>query len=270
MSLVSVLIPTFNREELVERAVMSVLNQTYENLECLVIDDASTDKTLEVLKSIDDKRLKVISLESNRGVSYARNTGFQQASGDYIALLDSDDEWLRDKLEKQLPLLNEYPLVHGEEIWIRNGKRVNQKKVHKKSGGNIFERCLHLCLISPSASIMRRELYKEMNGFREDFPVCEDYELWLRVTCKYDVGFISEPVITKYGGHSDQLSRKYFAMDYWRVKAMDELRKTGTLSEDQEFELNAVLKEKCHILKLGYTKHNNLEHLPYVESLLNG
>lgn len=267
MPLVSVLIPTFNRQETIGRAVSSVLKQTHQELECIVIDDASTDKTLALLAAIDDPRVKVISLSENRGVSFARNKGFSQAKGEAIALLDSDDEWLEDKLERQLPLLEKYPLVHGEEIWVRNGKRVNQKKVHRKEGGRIFERCLHLCLISPSATLMTRELYRKMNGFREDYPVCEDYELWLRVTHGHEVGFISEPVITKYGGHEDQLSAKYKAMDYWRVKAMDEISHSLSLTEEELKALREVLLKKCDILIQGYLKHGNLENIPFIEDV---
>ena len=268
MNLVSVIIPTFNRESTLKRAITSVLAQTYQNLECIVVDDFSSDDTKELVLSIGDDRVKYTRNEENYGVSYSRNIGFKKSSGEFIALLDSDDEWLKDKLERQVPLLSDFPLVHGEEIWIRNGKKVNQKNIHKKSGGQIFERCLELCLIAPSASIMRRSLYSDMQGFREDFPVCEDYELWLRITSQYEVGFISAPTINKYGGHADQLSLKYKAMDYWRILAMDKLRESGNLSDDQKKSLEEVMLRKCEILKKGYEKHNNVTHLPYIKELL--
>ena len=266
---VSVLIPTYNRIHTLMRAVDSVLKQTHENLECIVIDDHSSDETIELLKKVEDPRLIVIENSGNLGVSAARNIGFEKSCGSAIALLDSDDEWLEDRLEKQLPLLNKYPLVHGEEIWVRNGKRVNPKKIHKKSGGDIFERAVELCLISPSATIMRRELYLEMEGFREDFPVCEDYELWLRITSKYHVGFIEDPVIIKYGGHDDQLSRKFKAMDYWRVKAMRELYINHELSSIQKGALKEALIRKSTILRAGYIKHQgDQEQLKYITECL--
>lgn len=273
MPLVSVLIPTFNRLETLPRAVESVLKQTVGDLEFIVIDDASNDKTLEYLDSLQDSRLKVISLKENKGVSFARNRGFSDSSGEWIALLDSDDEWLPDRLKHQLDLAQrhpEFPLIHGEEIWVRKGKRVNPKKIHQKSGGRLFSRALHLCLISPSATLMKRTLYQELGGFREDYPVCEDYEMWLRVTCQYDVGFIEEPIIIKYGGHEDQLSAKFRAMDYWRVKAMDEVMRShgDFLSGEEKRELKSVLLKKCEILKQGYLKHQNLEPLPFIEELL--
>lgn len=271
MSHISVLIPTFNRASVLKRAVDSVLNQSYGDLEVIVIDDASTDDTAEILSRIKDSRLRVITLRENLGVSAARNRGEEVALGKWIALLDSDDEWLPERLEKQLKVAEEFPdipLIHGEEIWVRNGKRVNPKKIHKKSGGRIFKRCLHLCLISPSATLMKRELYQELGGFREDYPVCEDYELWLRVTSRFKVGFVEEPIIIKYGGHEDQLSSRYHAMDYWRVKAMDEIFEGENLSLDEGEELRTVLLRKCEILKAGYLKHQNLEDLPFIEKLL--
>lgn len=274
MPLVSVIIPTFNRREVLPRAIDSVLNQTLKDWELIIVDDASTDGTQDYLKKLNDQRIKCVFLDKNRGVSHARNRGFDQARGQWIALLDSDDEWLPHRLQSQLDfaLKNpEIPLIHGEEIWIRKGKRVNPKKIHQKSGGRLFSRALHLCLISPSATLMRSSLYKDLSGFREDYPVCEDYEMWLRVCCQYDVGFIKDPIINKYGGHEDQLSARYFAMDYWRVKAMDEISQTHAefITADELTELAWVINKKCEILKQGYLKHGNLENLPFIEELIS-
>lgn len=269
MSLVSVIIPTFNRQGTLKRAIDSVLTQTHSNLECIIVDDCSTDGTKELVLSIDDIRVKYFKNDKNLGVSYSRNIGFKNSIGDYIALLDSDDEWKKDKLTIQLPMLRDFQLVHGEEVWIRNGKKINKKKIHKKSGGYIFDRCLHLCLISPSTTIMRRSLYAEMKGFREDFPVCEDYELWLRITSQYEVGFVESPVINKYGGHVDQLSYKYKAMDYWRVLAMDKLREQELLTHEQMLLLKDVMLKKCIILKNGYEKHGNTKDLSYINGIIN-
>lgn len=273
MPLVSVIIPTFNRGYVIERAVNSVLEQSFSDLECIVVDDGSTDNTQQKLAEIKDPRLKVIQ-SGNQGVSAARNLGFVHSCGQWIALLDSDDEWLPHKLRVQLKLADEnpkLPLIHGEEIWIRNGKRVNPKFKHRKEGGKIFERCLGLCLISPSAALMKRSLYEEMRGFREDYIVCEDYELWLRVTQKYEVGFVVDPILNKYGGHEDQLSSKYKAMDYWRVRAMEELFRNSeySLNLNESQALVETLLEKCHILKLGYEKHQNLENMDYIVSLID-
>ncbi len=266
---VSVIIPTFNRGYVVERAINSVLNQSKSPHELIIVDDGSTDDTEEVLKQYDNVPLIKVIRTENQGVSAARNTAIREATGEWIALLDSDDEWLSHKLEVQLAHLEEnphLPLVHGEEIWIRNGKRVNQKKIHQKFGGRIFQKCLPLCLISPSASIIRKEVLLKLGCFDEEFEVCEDYDLWLKLTSLYEVGYIEAPVITKYGGHEDQLSRKFKAMDFWRVKSLMRLIEIRNLStEDRKAVLSEVIK-KGEILKMGYMKHKNMENYSVVDA----
>lgn len=266
---ITVVIPTYNRAYVLERAINSVLNQSYAPHEVIVVDDGSTDDTQDVLNQYKNiPYMKVITTE-NRGVSAARNTAIKAASGDWIALLDSDDEWLTHKLETQVEFLKEnehLPLVHGEEIWIRNGKRVNQKKIHQKHGGSIFQRCLPLCLISPSASLIRKDVLEELGNFDEEFEVCEDYDLWLKLTSLYDVGYIEEPIITKYGGHEDQLSRKFKAMDFWRLKSLMRILEIRNLSNvDRKAVLEEVIK-KGEILKMGYMKHKNMENYAVVDA----
>jgi len=163
---VSVVIPTCNRADLVLRALASVRAQTRPPSEILVVDDGSTDATIERIRAAFPK---VTLLEQkNRGVSAARNTGIQKARGTFIALLDSDDEWLPQKLDRQLAAIekandndndNDTLLCHTDEIWIRGGRRVNPMKKHQKYGGRIFERCLPLCVISPSSVLLHRSLF---------------------------------------------------------------------------------------------------------------
>ena len=156
----------------------------------------------------------------NQGVSVARNKGIQAASGDWIAFLDSDDEWLPQKLQKQVDYLERHPeikLIHSDEMWIRNGVRVNPHKKHQKGGEDQYLPSLLMCMISPSATVMKKETLFSLGLFDESYPCCEDYDLWLKFTSLYPVGFINEMLIKKYGGHQDQLSQKYQAMDYWRV-----------------------------------------------------
>jgi glycosyltransferase involved in cell wall biosynthesis len=244
------------------------LNQTYKALEVLVVDDGSTDDTERVLSKYKDQ-IQVFKIK-NSGVSAARNHAIKLASGDWVALLDSDDEWLPERLQAQVDLSKLFPnlkLIHGEEIWIRKGKRVNQKKIHKKEGGYIYQNCLPLCCISPSASLIKKEVFEELGYFDEEFPVCEDYDLWLKITAKYEVGFVTEPIINKYGGHEDQLSQKYFAMDLYRVRAMVRMLDTPLQKDDREATLDQIIR-KSEILILGYKKHNNLKDLPEVESHL--
>lgn len=263
----SVIIPTYNRAHVIKRAVKSVLAQSYKNFELIIVDDGSVDETSIALEEYGD--INIIRT-SNQGVSTARNLGVQNSCGEWLAFLDSDDEWLEDKLKKQYDFIqtnSQYPLVHGDEIWIRNGKRVNPKNKHQKGGGDQFERSLELCLISPSCVALKRSLFDEMGGFREDFEVCEDFDLWLKVTSKNQIGYIDDFLIKKYGGHEDQLSQKYFGMDEWRVKSILELK---GLKEEQQKLANKVAVEKLMILSQGFKKHGKLSKASEFQSLLNG
>lgn len=275
-SLISVIIPIYNRATTIERALISVFKQSYKNWELIIVDDGSTDDSLKTINKVltreqPPQNAKIIKTKNN-GVSKARNLAAQEAQGEWLAFLDSDDEWLTQKLENQIEFAKENPLVpliHGEEIWIRNGVRVNQMKKHKKSGGRIFKDSVLLCCISPSATLIKRNIFQEELGFNEEFVVCEDYELWLKITAKYNIGFIKEPIIKKYGGHDDQLSRKFFAMDYWRVKALKSHLFNKELSvEERSLARDTVIK-KSEILLKGYKKHNNLKDFEEVFQILN-
>jgi glycosyltransferase involved in cell wall biosynthesis len=254
---ISVVIPTFNRGHIVARAIKSVLQQTFKPLEIIVVDDGSTDNTTEVLKSYDAK-IKIIH-QKNRGVSAARNAGITMASAEWIALLDSDDEWLPDKLSNHKIFLEkhkEYDIFQCEEIWVRNGRRVNPRNKHKKYGGHIFEKCLPLCIISPSAVIFKKALWQEMNGFDETFPVCEDYDMWLRVSSKYPVGLDSTAAVIKYGGHKDQLSKSYPVMDSYRVKALEKQIQSGKLNKKQIVQVLQEAIKKTKIILNGAQKRS--------------
>lgn len=271
--LVSVIIPIFNRSTTILRAIESVVVQKGVEWELWVIDDGSTDDTGQVIKNyLQSVQLPNIYYHriENSGVSVARNIGVDFSKGEYIAFLDSDDQWMEDKLRLQVQYLEDhpqFPLVHSEEVWIRNGVRVNQMNKHKKSGGDIFSRSLRLCLISPSAVMLRREALEQRGNFDPEMTVCEDYDLWLRITSQSEVGFISKPLIYKYGGHDDQLSRRYIAMDYWRVKSIHKLLNNFSLSEKQRDDAVAVLIKKCEVLLRGYRKHNNLQNYDEVDQL---
>lgn len=264
----SVIIPTFNRAHVLSRAIESVLSQSYPHFEIIVIDDGSTDETQNVLSKYP--RIKILKT-INQGVSAARNVGINIACNPWICFLDSDDEWLESKLQLQAKFLTEHPsfkIVHGEEIWIRNGVRVNPMKKHQKGGGDQFAQSLKMCVISPSTVCLHRELLEEFKGLDESFEVCEDYDLWLKITQKYPVGYIENELIKKYGGHEDQLSRKYKAMDYYRVKSMYQLTHRAILSSSQLEQLKKELAKKAKILLAGYQKHNNMTHFHEIQTYL--
>lgn len=273
MPKVSVILPTYNRLSYLQSAYRSVKAQSFQDYEICIIDDASTDDTRLWLQEAAEKdpQIRCIFNSSNLGVSRSRNLGIFSSSSPWVALLDSDDRWAPNKLALQLEFAKQSPhcpLLHTEEIWIRNGVRVNAMKKHQKRGGWIFEHGFDLCRISPSASLIQRELFETVGGFREDFPVCEDYELWLRITRHHPVGFLPQPLTIKFGGHNDQLSRRYHSMDYWRVKALAPFLKDETLSYEIRQKLSEALIKKCRILLRGYEKHQNFKNYQEVQEFL--
>ncbi|MCF7797586.1 MAG: glycosyltransferase [Lentisphaeria bacterium] len=255
---VTVVIPTFNRQHILGRAIQSVLKQTLPPQEIIVVDDGSTDETASVLETFSEN-ITILNLSENYGVSHARNRGIERAKSAWIALLDSDDYWDETKLARQADyhLRNpELRISQCEEIWFRNGRRVNPRKKHRKQGGWIFPACLPLCIVSPSAVIFQKSLWSEMGGFDEALPVCEDYDLWLRIARKYPIGFLDEPLIVKTGGHRDQLSQAYPAMDRYRISAMEK-HLNASLPSDWQEALLSTLEMKCKIVAQGAEKRGN-------------
>ncbi|MFQ5646063.1 MAG: glycosyltransferase family 2 protein [bacterium] len=263
---VSVIIPTFNRAESVVRAVESVLNQDYPGFELVVVDDGSTDQTGQNLSGYKLRYL----VQENRGVSAARNLGIKNSKGRYIAFLDSDDCWLSDKLSRQVDIMEKRPdiaVCHTEEIWYRRGVRVNPRLKHKKQDGWIFKESLPLCLISPSAAMLRRETLNKVGLFDERLPACEDYDLWLRITKDYPVFLIRDPLVVKQGGHADQLSRCYWGMDRFRVYALEKILAQLDRGGDLWLAAHRMLKRKCEILSAGCRKHGRVALADYYADL---
>lgn len=254
---VSIILPTYNRIDFLKECLESIEKQTFSDYELIVIDDASTDGTEIFLNSREN--IKRIRHSGNLGVSAARNNGIRSALGQYICFIDSDDLWMEKKLEAQVRWMETHPdcmAIHTDEIWIRNGKRVNPMNKHEKRGGYIFEHCLPLCVVSPSSVMLRAALLEESGLFDESLPACEDYDLWLRISAKHHFHFLTEKLTVKRGGHEDQLSRKYWGMDRFRVRSLVKLMESDTLSERQKTLTSKMLLEKCRILILGFAKRN--------------
>lgn len=267
--MISVVIPTYNRVALLDRALKSVLAQKRPADEIIVVDDGSNDGTAELI-SAKYKKSVVYVFQPNRGVSAARNEGIRRAKGNWIALLDSDDEWKADKLETQLAAITanpQYNFCHTNEIWIRNGKRVNAMLKHEKSGGYIFDKCLPMCVISPSSVLIKKSVFIETGYFDEELPACEDYDFWLRYCCVNPVLFVDKALLIKYGGHEDQLSRKYMGMDLFRLQSLVKLMSLASLSDQQVAGIKKTFFEKYKIIFSGATKHNNEEMLCLAEDL---
>lgn len=259
---VSVVIPSYNRLNCLKRAIESVRNQTFTPCEIIVVDDGSTDGTGEWLATTG--KPDIVITQDNHGVSHARNRAIEKASGKWIALLDSDDYWYPSKLQRQVEALKQNQhmrLCHCDEHWYRNGARVNQKFKHRKSGGYIFNQCLPLCAISPSATIMQKKLFQEVGLFDESLPACEDYDLWLRITCREAVLFIDEPLLVKTGGHSDQLSQRYPAMDRFRIASLAKLLRSTELTKEQSESTYKMLNKKINIYCQGAIKRGKENHV---------
>jgi glycosyltransferase involved in cell wall biosynthesis len=264
---VSVIIPTYNRGWVIREAIDSVLAQDFTDFELIVVDDGSTDDTGRILDSYGQD-LTVLQ-QPNRGVSAARNQGVGAAAGQLIAFLDSDDLWLPRKLSVQVDFFSSHPdamINQTEEIWIRNGVRVNPKTRHQKFSGLIFERSLELCLVSPSAVMMRRSLFDQVGLFDEDLPACEDYDLWLRISWRFPVHLIETPLIIKRGGHADQLS-KAPGLDKFRIQSLQKLIESGQLSEDSYRAAVQTMLDKCAIYAGGCRKRGKDQEAEYYEEL---
>lgn len=265
MEKVSVIIPVYNRSPELSRALKSVQEQTYQNYEVIIVDDHSTMDVASAIPCMPHRLLKT----NGKGVSAARNTGLRAASSPLIAFLDSDDEWHPNKLQEQVDFLNQHPkihLVHTNELWMRNGTLVKQLAKHKKSGGDIFINCTKLCVIAPSSVMLRKQLLDRVGSFDESFVVCEDFDLWLRITAQNTVGFLEAPLTIKHGGHSDQLSLQYHSMDLWRLRALAKHIESSLLTTLQKEAVKESILEKSAILLKGFQKHQNNEHLEEVQN----
>ena len=269
MNNISLVIPAYNRTSLLKRALDSVSMQTHKPAEIIVVDDGSTDNTAKMIKKEFPDIVYIH--QKNSGVSAARNLGIKKSRHEWIALLDSDDEWLPEKLARQIAVIDYNPehthLVHSNEIWIRNGKRVNQMDKHEKYGGWIFEHCLPMCAISPSSVLIKKSLLYEAGLFDELLPACEDYDMWLKICARYPVNYLPRPLIKKYGGHDDQLSRKYWGMDRFRIKSLVNLLASNFLTNEQTSLVVAQLQKKISIYLAGAIKRGKSGDIEYYSSL---
>jgi len=207
---VSVVIPTHNRGLLLIRAIRSVLEQTYENLECIVVDDASTDDTQGILATIDDPRLIVLRHKHNLNASCARNTGFDHARGDYVALLDDDDEWLPTKVERQMALLRGNPSLGMVYCWMDyvNSRGQLRRHYRPRLRGHILTKVLDRQRIGNSSTLMlRADVVREVRGFDESLIRGDDGDFIRRVARLYPVDFVPAILVRVYIGHGDRLSR---------------------------------------------------------------
>lgn len=254
---ISIIIPTHNRKKLLEKTLQSVLNQTYKADEIIIIDDGSTDGTQESLKIyLENDTLKYI-FQENQGVSSARNHGIKIAQNKWICFLDSDDIWDINKLEKQVKFHLQHPSIlfsHTDELWVFNDKIIKQKKHQLKPSGYCFEQNISNTLIGASTVMIHTSIFADVGYFDETLLACEDYDLWLRIVKKYELGLINTKLITKIAGHENQLSFTTKLMDEYRILAL--LKHLDSKYKEQI--LQEIIK-KCNILIKGAIKHKNKE-----------
>jgi len=264
--MISIIIPTYNRASVLREAIHSVFNQDYfqgrepgKTYELIIVDDGSTDDTEQLAEDLGDRLYYV--RQQNRGVSAARNVGLDLAKGEYIAFLDSDDLWKREKLSVQMSLMEALPrtkLCYTDETWVRKGVFVNPKNRHRKYSGWIFDKVLPLCLLSLSSALFRCEVFDKVGCFDESLPACEDYDLGIRLAQRYPIHFIDSFLITKRGGHADQLSRKYWGMDRFRVKALEKALLLDLTPHQQELVKREIVI-KSQVLVAGFEKRGKME-----------
>jgi glycosyltransferase involved in cell wall biosynthesis len=266
----SVIIPCYNRVNFLRRALVSVSKQRLSPTEVIVIDDGSISP-LEKELGTEFPRT-VWYRQENQGVSSARNLGIQKAHCPWVAFLDSDDEWQPEKLERQIRFHKSHPTIlasHTDEVWIRNGNQVLPPKYLNKTPEELFKRSLERCLICPSSVLLHHSIFEKFGGFDNDLPVCEDYDLWLRVLLEESFGYIDEKLVVKHGGHSDQLSRQNWGMDRFRVRSLEKLVEKAGFSNSKQEAILSILVQKCKILAEGFRKHdkNKESELYFQQSL---
>ena len=281
---ISVIIPFYNRLRYLPDALESVFFQTSGDIELILVNDGSTDDSLEAARQRWESlcndypkkraaKLLSVNIPHSGMPGLVRNRGVELATAPLIAFLDSDDRWLPQKLERQLPLHEHVRISHTRERWLRalrrdeqrNGgnteqvryREVSQKTQRHRREGDIFQDALQKCIIGPSTVIMERSLFEACGGFREDMEVAEDYEFWLRITAREEVGYVNEPLVEKRAGmpHQNQLSERYDHIETFRVQALRHLLETsGICTSRQEKQSREVLQRKMEIVRRGAEK----------------
>ncbi len=248
------------------RAIESVLGQTHQADEIIVIDDGSIDNTSQILQKFPN--IKYI-YQKNSGVSSARNLGIRNASFEWIAFLDSDDEWIDSKLQEQVLFHkgNSGVLMsYTDEIWLRDALNVKIPKKFRKIGKDVFSENLSFCNIAPSSALLHKSIFASIGLFDESLDVCEDYDLWLRIMIKNKIALVDKKLIRKYAGHEDQLSFKYWGMDRFRVFTLEKLLKNKNKISDKKIQMiKKELLKKYTLLLKGAVKHEREEDIEIYE-----
>jgi len=243
-----------------------VLKQTFQACEIIVIDDGSTDNTPKILQKFPNVKYMY---QKNSGVSSARNLGIVNTSYEWVAFLDSDDEWINTKLEEQVLFHTDNATVlmsYTDEIWVRNAQNIKIPKKFKKLGNDVFIENLSFCNIAPSSALIHKSIFESVGLFDTTLEVCEDYDLWLRIMIENKIELVDKKLIKKYAGHEDQLSFKYWGMDRFRVLSLEKLLKDeNKVSEEKVQMIKEELLKKYTLLLKGAIKHDRKEDIEIYE-----
>jgi glycosyltransferase involved in cell wall biosynthesis len=246
---VTVIIPTYDRAHLIGRAIQSILNQTYGDFELIVVDDGSSDNTAEIIHDFNDKRIKYIRHEKNKGAAAARNTGIESARGTYIAFQDSDDEWFPHKLEKQVEAFSDAPPKVGivySGVWrLEGGKKTYIAYPDKnKKEGDLHINLLRISLIFLQSALVKMECFSKVGMFDKELPAAEDWELWIRISKYFHFKFIDEPLALLHhtpGSLSTRPDAFVRALQMILTKHHDDFKKARGLLSDYSLVVGSYL-----------------------------
>ena len=262
-------ITTCRRPTFLATALGSVLAQSRPAEKIIIVDDSGDEENREKNRRIVDAmvttspsvRLLQTDAKRSRGISCARNLGIKETHTEWLAFLDDDDIWDEKKIATQLKETHASAsrLCHTNEIWLRKHVRINPHKHHLKTGGHIYLRCLALCLVSPSSCFIHKSVFEDYGLFDEELPACEDYDMWLRICAYEPVSYVDEHLTVKRGGHANQLSRRYWGMDRFRVKALRKMMEQPQLKAEYREATKKMLIKKIGILQQGASKRGKRE-----------
>ncbi|ANU27625.1 glycosyltransferase family 2 protein [Planococcus versutus] len=206
---VSVIIPTYNRSELLIKAIGSLKNQSHQNMEIIIIDDFSTDDTAAVVKEMTDERIIYLQHDTNKGGAAARNTGIRRATGDFIGFLDSDDQWLPEKLEKQLEKFKEQPGIGVvyTGVQVVNENNLNTRKIIPECRGRILSELFKSnCIDTTSSVLVKKKVLDKVNGFDEKLPSCQDWDLYIRLAQVTQFDFVKDSMVLFYHHSGERIT----------------------------------------------------------------
>lgn len=254
---VSIVIPTYNRSELLRKAVESLQAQTYQSIEIIIVDDCSSDDTEETVKNMKDKRIRYIKHERNKGGSEARNTGIKQANGRFVGFLDSDDQWLPEKLEKQLSVFKQNPfagVVYTGVNVVKGGEVI--ETVTPQHKGNLLKMLLERnCLNTTSSILVKKELLDEVGGFDGALPSCQDWDLYLRLARISNFDFVKDPLVLFFEHDGERITTNKRASAQGHMQIFQKYKELARKQDARTFQQFISYISKI-IIKIGIGSQN--------------